>query len=209
MNQPPQPHVVVRPTRGTSRFRRNCWIGVTDGALVASDRRNRRYAFKLDGSDRAPYSHRVIFPGDDPPQRHYIDRRGEAVIVLSNGTCWEAEDGRMVAEAAGLVFDGGAAVPPLRSDGIKLEDSTWPEMRYIQMALAAVIVLVALGRIEVIGLFPWVFVAVGLLGYTLAALFSGVYFGVPVGVLKGRRAPSQPGERNERKRRKRRLRHRG
>lgn len=187
-------------------------MGVIDGALVANDRRNRRYEFTLDGSDRAPHSHRIIVPDLDPPQRHYIDGQGEAVVVLSDGTCWEAEEERAVAEAAGLVFDSTPVVPPLRADGVRLEDGTWAEMRYVRLALAAGIVLVTLGRLEVIGVFPWILVAVALMGYILAALFSGVYFDTARKVERrgeDRRIPNQPGGRNQRKRRKRRASGRG
>jgi hypothetical protein len=212
VNVPHPNPVVARPKRGTRRFRRNCWVGVIDGALVVNDRKNRRHEFRLDSTDIAPHSHRVLFGSSRPWEHHFIDGRGESVVAIMNATRWDGPTA--VGTAAGLILDTEQVIPPLRVDGVKLEDSTWPELHYIQLSLAAVWVLVILGRLEVIGLFPWILVAVGLLGYALAALFSGVYV-VPwrrreTEERVGRtRRKSRPGERNERKRRKRRVRRRG
>jgi hypothetical protein len=167
--------VVVRPTYGTRRFRRNCWVGVIDRVLVANDRKNRRYEFPLDGSDQAPHAHRLVIL-DPRSTKHYIDRRGEALVTIGDGSCWDVKDVTAIADAAGLTFDAAQVVPPLRADGVRLEDARWADLQYVRVALAAVMLLVILGRFEVIGIFPWVIVAVGLLGFCLAALLSGRYF---------------------------------
>jgi hypothetical protein len=206
VNSPP-PALVVRPISGTPRFRRNCWVGVKNGALVASDRRNRRYEFPLNGTEAAPRTHFMFIEFAGVGEDHFVDGYGQSLVVIAEPAHWE---GLMaIAEAAGLEFENGEVSPPLRPGGVRLEDSSWAAMRYVRLALAAGTILVTLGRLEIIGLFPWIFVAVGLMGYIAAALFSGVYFGpLPTGI-KGRRAWSRPGARNKRKRRKRRLRRRG
>lgn len=204
------PAVVARPTSGGVRFRRNCWLAVMDGALVANDRQNRRHVFFLDGSEEAPRSHRLLMRWPEPSEHHFLDGRGESVVVIANGIDWEVDEEMVVAETAGLIFDGIQDAPPLRDDCARLEDSTWAELPTVFMALSVATVMSALGKFGVLDAFPWAFVAFGVLGYALIALLYGGHLR-PTSIkhLKGQRARSKPGARNRRKRRKRRLRRRG
>jgi hypothetical protein len=101
VNSVERPAVVARPIRGTRRFRRHCWVGVVDGALVAHDRRNRRYEFPLDGTETAPHSLFMFIPVAEPWETHFIDGRGESVVGIPHTRIWEGE--MAIREAACLL----------------------------------------------------------------------------------------------------------
>ncbi|MEW6474854.1 MAG: hypothetical protein AB1679_21600 [Actinomycetota bacterium] len=135
----------------------------------------------------------------------FVDGNGEALIILAEPTRWPSRGSHAFAEAAGLVFDGTQETPPLRHDGIRLEDSRWVELHYVNIALTISVVIYALGKFEILDFVPWVFVAIALDIFAAVALFSGRYQGyVPENDVEDRRSRKKKTDpRNQRARRKR------
>jgi hypothetical protein len=113
----------VRPTGGIRRFRERCGLAVDAGDLVVSDYRGRKHRFRLDASESAPASYVYSVGG---PWWAIVDRRGQAIVSGVNEQ-WDSTEIEDLTEPAGIasVVHGGSQAPPLRNDGVVLEEPGW------------------------------------------------------------------------------------
>lgn len=115
---------ILRPTGGTKKFRRNCRLVAEEGAIAATDRNGKTTRFQLDGTDAAP-AEMITYLGKDPFV--IIDRRGTAVLT-SPFLLWDSSERADFCEAVGIAFNANnvdPAPPPLRPDGVRLEEPAW------------------------------------------------------------------------------------
>lgn len=168
--------LVNRPGRGTWRYRRNCSLRLEDGALVATDRRKRETRVLLNGGPQSPVAHLSHFR-TEPNASYYVDGNGDAVIKVVEPARWDPDTEFAMAKAAGLRVDSTELIHPVRADGVVLDDAQWAEPRYVFAALGFAQFIVALAKLGVLEIMPWLLVVITLDVYALVALFSGRYFG--------------------------------
>ena len=111
--------MVVRPTDGSRRLRKNASIRLEGGALVATDRRGRGRAFPIDGTENAPRGFRGT--GQLDGRRYLEDRRGRALVRLDLMD-WDPEQLGDLEDAAGFKVITDPGTPTDRPEMMKIED---------------------------------------------------------------------------------------
>ncbi|HEY4409192.1 MAG TPA: hypothetical protein VGO87_04880, partial [Acidimicrobiia bacterium] len=115
----PSGPIVLHPETGLPRFRRTASLRVQDGVITATDGKGRSRSFPLDGTTSAPARVRAF--GMD--QEGLMDGAGNLLAVWEHGI-WGGAAIVDFSVAAGIKFgtQDDPALPPLRSDGIKIFD---------------------------------------------------------------------------------------
>lgn len=113
---------VLRPTGGSRRFRRNCSLLAEEGAVAVTDRKGKTTRFALDGTDNAP-AHMASYLFRD--EFVVVDGKGRGLIISDDGL-WDGDEQKQFCEVAGIQSVAvNADLPPLRSDGVRLEEAAW------------------------------------------------------------------------------------
>jgi hypothetical protein len=166
----------ISPVQGTRRFRRNARLALEDGALVATDRRRRHHRFPLDGSPESPARFDETFSSKEHGRGQfvYLDGRGQALVIGFAGD-WDGDEQIALNEAAGIPEKlTDPPLPPLRSDGCRLEDVKWAQPENIAaVAPVGMVVAFATNADFLPGWLGWP-VVVMILVYAVAALSTGV-----------------------------------
>jgi len=165
---------ILRPTGGTKKFRRNCRLVAEEGAIAATDRNGKTTRFPLDGTDAAP-AEMITYLGKDPFV--IVDGRGNTVVT-SPFLLWDTSERADFCEVVHIAFNGNnvdPAPPPLRADGVRLEEPAWLRRYVVSVpyAMLAGVVLAPLGRAFdlplwlMIPLLPWLLMypVVRMMGY--------------------------------------------
>jgi hypothetical protein len=129
----PNASIAMSPDQGSRRFRRTARLALEDGALVATDRRGRHHRFPLDGTADAPVRFEVTFSSKEHGRGQfvYFDGKGQGLIVGFVGD-WDAEKQTELNDLAGIPLKlTDPPLPPLRSDGCRLEDIKWADVEYV------------------------------------------------------------------------------
>lgn len=115
----PSPPFTLRPEEGLPTFRRNASLHLDEDAITVTDRHGRSRRFPLDGSEMAP----AIVWTFGIEKQGLVDASGKLLAVWENGV-WGAENVAMFSIAAGVKWgvQDDPALPPLRSDGLKIFD---------------------------------------------------------------------------------------
>jgi hypothetical protein len=111
--------MVVRPTDGSKRLRKNATIRLEGGAIVATDRRARSRRFPIDGTDEAPRGFRST--GQLGGGYYLEDRKGRALVRLDLMN-WDPERLGDVEKAAGFKVVTDPGRPTDRPEMMKIED---------------------------------------------------------------------------------------
>jgi hypothetical protein len=112
--------MVVRPTSGSRRLRRNASVRLEGSAIVATDRRGRSRVFPIDGSDDAPRGFRSTMQLDNGG--YYLEDREGRSLVRLRIMDWDPEQLHALDRPAGFEVVTDPATPSDRPEMMRIED---------------------------------------------------------------------------------------
>ena len=130
---------VLRPFRGGPLFRRRASLRVLNGELIVNGRWGEEARFSLVDEGK-PYA-----LADTLDDLAVVDREGRALLITSR-TCWDADEAKKFAAAAGLwsYLGPDSTPPPLGDNGIRLRTGLLREAAALWAFPAAALLFAAL-----------------------------------------------------------------